>query len=425
MMPMSIKSVLKLSKFQIRVIDNLSVPLLRALSLKSGVGNHCKHEQRANEFSSAGNRRNKILLCVLGISGGLGLLHYVNKYSNISIVPSVEAAKVIDGGEGNFRSKFNFIADVVEDVASSVVLIEIKDAHRRDYFTGAPATLSNGSGFIVQEDGLILTNAHVVMNRPNTPVIVKMHDGSCVTGIVELVDVRSDLATIRINASKKLPVMKLGTSSNLRPGEFVVAIGSPLNLSNTITTGVISTVNRSGDELGLKNKNMDYIQTDAAITFGNSGGPLVNLDGEAIGINAMKVTAGISFAIPIDYAKEFLARAAERKKDVKTDSVPPRRYMGITMITLTPSILHELKDRKHSIPNDIEFGILVWKVIIGSPAHRSGLRPGDIVTHINGQPVQNANSVYEFSESSPTLKMTIVRDHRRYEVVITPEVYPG
>lgn len=127
----------------------------------------------------------------------------------------------------------------------------------------------------------------------------------------------------------------------------------------------ISSPNRGSGELGLKNKEMVYIQTDAAITFGNSGGPLMNLDGEAIGVNSMKVTSGISFAIPIDYVKTFLTKT-KGMKHVQSR----RRYMGITMLTLTPQIIHELHERQHRIPDSLRHGILVWKVILDSPAHK-------------------------------------------------------
>ncbi|CAH1171298.1 unnamed protein product [Phaedon cochleariae] len=335
--------------------------------------------------------------------------------------PAVTAASVFSGNSlSGRRVKFNFIADVVETSAPAVVYIEIKDSRRVDFFTGKPSTISNGSGFIIEENGLILTNAHVVTNKPHAKVEVRLIDGTIYNGVVEDIDMKSDLATVRIPA-RKLPVMKLGTSKDLKPGEFVVAIGSPLALSNTVTSGVVSSTHRGSDELGLAGKDMVYIQTDAAITFGNSGGPLVNLDGEAIGVNSMKVTAGISFAIPIDYVKAFLLSAKGQKKN---DSGGPKRlYMGITMLTLTPEIVHELQQRNHEIPRDIGGGVLVWKVIYGSPAHNGGLQPGDIVTHIDGKPIKHANDVYSIlnSKESRTLKMSISRYGKRVDLSVTPE----
>jgi HtrA serine peptidase 2 len=131
----------------------------------------------------------------------------------------------------------------VDVCAPSVCYLEIKDTRRLDYYSGQPVTVSNGSGFIVESDGLILTNAHVVINKPHTMVSVKLQDGRTFTGMVEDVDPTSDMATVRIPC-KDLPVMKLGHSSNIRSGEWVIALGSPLALNNTVTAGVVSSTQR-------------------------------------------------------------------------------------------------------------------------------------------------------------------------------------
>ncbi|XP_055849041.1 serine protease HTRA2, mitochondrial [Episyrphus balteatus] len=342
----------------------------------------------------------------------------------INFLPSVQA-KTLPTTKSNRRNEYNFIADVVGECANTVVYIEIKDERRVDYYTGTPVTASNGSGFIIESNGLILTNAHVVINKPHTTVQVRLADGRTFPGVVEDVDQSSDLATVRIQCSN-LPVMKLGQSSSLRTGEWVVALGSPLSLSNTVTAGVVSNTQRASQELGLNNLNINYIQTDAAITFGNSGGPLVNLDGEAIGVNSMKVTSGISFAIPIDYVKDFLLRSIEQRSSKKGGALrkgyPMRRYMGITMLTLTDDLMHELKTRSRTVPSEVQHGVLVWKVIINSPAHTGGLAPGDIITHINGKKVANSNDIYvALAENTKALEMIVYRGFEKMKITVIPE----
>lgn len=180
-----------------------------------------------------------------------GYLTYKIFKDNITIMPNVFAASMFSGHSlAGRRSQFNFIADVVQTSAPAVVYIEIKDSRRVDFFTGRPITISNGSGFVIEKNGLILTNAHVVTNKPNAKVEVRLMDGAVFQGTVEDIDLKSDLATVRIPATN-LPVMKLGTSSDLKPGEFVVAIGSPLALSNTVTSGVVSSTQRGSQELGM------------------------------------------------------------------------------------------------------------------------------------------------------------------------------
>uniref|UniRef100_S4RBW4 HtrA serine peptidase 1 n=1 Tax=Petromyzon marinus TaxID=7757 RepID=S4RBW4_PETMA len=191
----------------------------------------------------------------------------------------------------SLRDRFNFIADVVEKIVPAVVHIELYSRHP---FFNRNISVASGSGFMVSEDGVIVTNAHVVVNKRY--VKVQLHDGESYEASVVDADEKADIATIRIKAKvtcrlrssadvaaaplpsqQKLPVLRLARSAELRPGEFVVAIGSPFKLQNTVTTGIVSTAQRGGQELGLEDSDADYIQTDAIINYGNSGGPLVNL----------------------------------------------------------------------------------------------------------------------------------------------------
>ena len=300
----------KLDIIRKNLCSKFYTPALALFAKPNSYSSFSGSSQKKNDGYSNSNTNSskKTLALLAGLGGSIIYLvadTLLKKKNTFSLISPVYASTDLSK-KGN-RQKFNFIADVVEVCSSAVVYIEIKDTRRYDYMTRQPITASNGSGFIVEKDGLILTNAHVVINKPHTVVNVKLQDGRTFIGSVEDIDPISDLATVRIQCNN-LPVMKLGGSNSVRSGEWVVALGSPLALSNTVTAGVVSSTQRASQELGLKGRDINYIQTDAAITFGNSGGPLVNLDGEAIGINSMKVTAGISFAIPIDHAKEFLKK---------------------------------------------------------------------------------------------------------------------
>lgn len=278
--------------------------------------------------------------------------------------------------------------------------------------------MSNGSGFIISSDGLIVTNAHVVANKRG--VRVKLTNGEMYNATVQDVDPVADIATIKITAKNPLPTLTLGRSSDIRQGEFVVAMGSPFALKNTITSGIISSVQRGSKELGLSNSNMEYIQTDATIDFGNSGGPLINLDGEVIGINTMKVTAGISFAIPSDRLRLFLDQAAKRKDSWFGESDTKRRYIGVMMLTLTQSIIAELKLRDPTFP-DVTHGILIHRVILGSPANRAGMLPGDVVVEINGVKVYTSEEIYQAVRSSDKITMVVQRGQELLQLQMTPE----
>uniref|UniRef100_A0A3B4XE31 HtrA serine peptidase 4 n=1 Tax=Seriola lalandi dorsalis TaxID=1841481 RepID=A0A3B4XE31_SERLL len=274
---------------------------------------------------------------------------------------------------GSMRYKFNFIADVVDKIMPAVVHLELFQVP----FSSDELSVSSGSGFVVSEDGWIITNAHVLTNKQR--IIVELRSGIQYNAVVKDMDQKMDIALIKIEPDTPLPVLRLGQSSDLRPGEFVVAVGSPFSLQSTVTTGIISTVQRNGRELGLQDSNMDYIQTDAMINYGNSGGPLVNLDGDVIGINTLKVAAGISFAIPADKIHQFLAESHSRQVN----------------------LIRDLREREGEFP-DVSSGVYVYEVIPGGAAS-AGMINHDVIVGINGQPVHTTQEVSQAVQSSAVL----------------------
>uniref|UniRef100_W5KUH1 HtrA serine peptidase 3 n=1 Tax=Astyanax mexicanus TaxID=7994 RepID=W5KUH1_ASTMX len=314
------------------------------------------------------------------------------------------------------RYKFNFIADVVEKIAPAVVHVELFLSHP---LFGRTVPLSSGSGFVMSETGLIVTNAHVVSSTTavsgRQQLKVQMHDGNVYEATIKDIDKKSDIATIKINTQKKLPVLLLGHSADLRPGEFVVAIGSPFALQNTVTTGIVSTAQRDGKELGIQDSDMDYIQTDAIINYGNSGGPLVNLDGEVIGINTLKVAAGISFAIPSDRITRFLNDSMGKQSKVK------KRFIGIRMLTITEALVDELKQQNPDFP-DVTSGIYVHEVVPHSPAQKGGIKDGDIIVKLNGQPLMSTSDLKDALTEDTALLLEVRRGNDDLLFNIEPDV---
>ncbi|XP_037547632.1 serine protease HTRA1B [Nematolebias whitei] len=313
----------------------------------------------------------------------------------------------------SLRYKYNFIADVVEKIAPAVVHIEL---FRKMVFSKREMAVASGSGFVVSEDGLIVTNAHVVANKHR--VKVELKSGATYDAKIKDIDEKADIALIKIDVPMKLPVLLLGRSADLRPGEFVVAIGSPFSLQNTVTTGIVSTTQRGGKELGLRNSDMDYIQTDAIINYGNSGGPLVNLDGEVIGINTLKVTAGISFAIPSDKIQQFLAESYDRQAKGKTS--PMKKYMGVRMMSLTPTLAKDLKERQSDFP-DLTSGAYVIEVISRTPAEAAGLKEGDVIISINSEVITSASDVSAAIKRDDKLRTVVRRGNEDIILTIVPE----
>ncbi len=333
----------------------------------------------------------------------------------------------------------NFITEVVDKVGPAVVRIDssrtvtsrvpaifnnpfFRDFFGSDFPSGSQQRVERGegSGFIIKSDGLILTNAHVVDGADKVNVILK--DGRTFQGKVMGTDPITDVAVVKIEANN-LPTVALGNSDQLKPGEWAIAIGNPLGLDNTVTTGIISATGRSSKDIGVPDKRVQFIQTDAAINPGNSGGPLLNASGQVIGMNTAIIQGaqGLGFAIPINTAQRIANQL------VATGKVE-HPFLGIQMVTLTP----ELKRSINSDPNsglsvEDDKGVLIAKVMPNSPAAKAGLRSGDIIQTIGGQPVKNAEDVQKAVESTQVggnLQVEVRRNQTDLKVTVQPAAFP-
>ena len=335
----------------------------------------------------------------------------------------------------------NFIATAVEQVGPAVVRIDAQRSvsqlnpdtfnnplFRRFFGEEMPPELppdrleqGTGSGFILSADGRILTNAHVVDGTRT--VKITLRDGRTFEGQVVGVDSVTDVAVVKIDSTEPLPTVRLGSTANLSPGQWAIAIGNPLGLDNTVTAGIISAIGRTSNQVGIPDKRVQFIQTDAAINPGNSGGPLLNDQGEVIGMNtAIRANAqGLGFAIPIETAK----RIAD---ELFATGEVQHPFLGIQMVELTPETITEINAQQQmNIPPD-ESGVLIVRVLEGSPAQAAGLQPGDIIQRINNLDVKTPTEVQsqvEVSQIGQDLTLDIHREGRDKTLTVKPTAMPA
>jgi serine protease Do len=261
----------------------------------------------------------------------------------------------------------------------------------------------SGSGFIVDRDGYLLTNNHVIEGAQR--ITITLADGRAFRGEVVGADPAIDVALLKISNASNLPEAPLGDSDELRPGEWVCAIGNPLGYVHSVTVGVVSFIGRKLYDQSLD----DYIQTDAAINLGNSGGPLINSRGEVVGINSALSPRGssIGFAVPINQAKAILTQ-------LKTKGRVQRGFIGVTLTDVTPGL-------QNALGLSVDQGAMVQDVTPRSPAERAGLKPYDVIVQVEGRPVtSNHELIRDISARQPgtVAKLEIVREGRRQNLQV-------
>jgi serine protease Do len=341
-----------------------------------------------------------------------------------------------DGGIESLRQTGKAFSSVARKVSPSVVFIQVEgrvtraenggewpfqdDLLRRFFGDDLPGlsrpaprqerrTLGQGSGFVFATRGdtaYILTNSHVVDDAAR--VRVKLHDGREYDAALQGTDPRSDVAVLKLQARGLAP-LKWGDSARLEVGEWVVAMGNPFGLSHTLTTGVVSAKGRTS--LGI-NDYEDFIQTDAAINPGNSGGPLLNLDGEVVGMNTAIFSRsgghmGVGFAIPSNLARTIADQLLATGRVV-------RGYIGLTVQPLSMEIAEalQLKDSRGALVNEVQ---------AGSPAEAAGLRPGDVLTHFDGTPLADGGQYRNraaLARPGSTVTLGLIREGKPQQIAV-------
>lgn len=276
-----------------------------------------------------------------------------------------------------------------------------------------------GSGFIINKEGDIITNAHVVSGADKVTVVLK--DGRQIEGKVIGSDELTDVAVVQVKADN-LPVVSLGSSVNLQPGDWAIAIGNPLGLDNTVTSGIISAIGRNSGQIGV-DKRVSFIQTDAAINPGNSGGPLLNQNGEVIGVNTAIIQGaqGLGFAIPIETAQRIAKQLIQSGK-------VSRAYLGIQMVTVDASVKNQVnQDADFGVKISEDKGVLITRVVDNSPAAKAGAKRGDVITKLDDKEILTADQVTQLVEDRAVgdkIRMEVKRNGQAVALNVETAQFP-
>ena len=334
----------------------------------------------------------------------------------------------------------NFVSDAVKNVGPAVVRIDTERLVERQQFDptlldpllrdllGEPGMAPDrergqGSGVIIDKNGLVLTNAHVV-ERVDT-VAVTLADGTNCDGRVLGTDSITDLALVQIEDQIDSNYAPLGDSEELEVGDWAIALGTPYGLEKTVTLGIVSSLHRDINTLGFSDKRLDLIQTDAAINPGNSGGPLINSNGQVIGINTLVRSgpgAGLGFAIPINLAKNVSEQLLENGEVIHP-------YLGVQLISLNPKLAKQYNQDPNAIVQLPErSGALIQSVIPNSPAEKAGLRKGDLVIAAENISIEEPKTLLDEVEKAKIGKiflLNVLRNNKEIKINIKPEALPG
>ena len=364
-------------------------------------------------------------LLILGGGIALGGNHLINTPQSVAEEETVKnsiAQADVNNVENAIAIPQNYVSKVVNEVGDSVVRIDasrtvattnspiLNDPFFRQFFGSQMPNMPQertqrglGSGFVVSSDGLIITNAHVVDGSDEVNVTLK--DGSTYEGKVMGSDPLTDVAVIKIEA-ENLPAVTFADSEQLQPGEWAIAIGNPLGLDNTVTTGIVSATGRSSAQVGIADKRVNFIQTDAAINPGNSGGPLLNAKGEVIGVNTAIIqhAQGLGFAIPVNTARDIA-------EDLIAKGKVEHPYLGIQMAGITPELKEQLKSRKN-IDVGTDKGVLIVDVVPNSPADSGGLRSGDVILQVGDTTITKADEVQKVVSQADVNSEILLRVRR-------------